>query len=163
MLDHLKTTYKRLVKGSDRSARQMQFSWRVTILFIAFCLFATPLQIHVEWYGGLATNRATWFSDVLKNGALFFYAFTLCVEAFFRLSRYPLSDRKDFRLFFLKMALWIPIIAFVFEYFISPDYRSGAHIGELAQLAQIITAVGALVLSTLTHQVTVTHELRTIR
>ena len=70
-------------KKTRRVARQRRFAIRVTITFLLFCAVAAPFQFHIDWYARWSSNSAAWLKEALKSGPLYFYAFILCIEAFF--------------------------------------------------------------------------------
>ena len=150
-------------KHNARRSRQIGFLWRVTITFLLFCLVAAPFQFHVEWYALWTGSDSEWLSKALQSGPLYFYAVTLCIEAYFRIEHYLSDVRKDIRIFMLKMALCLPLLAFVFEYFVSEHYRSSAPLDDWVRAVQLGTAFAAFLLSTITHYVVSSTEARGIR
>ncbi len=155
--------YSSEVKKFERKRRQRYFMVKVTIAFIIFCLIAAPLQFIFDWYSTWRDGEPTWLSGTLRTGLLFFYALTLCIEAFFRLERYPQHKEKDFRILILKLALFLPVLIFLFEYFVSSQYRSPENLSFSMQFLQVSAALSALLLSTIVHYIVTRQEMRSIR
>ncbi len=150
-------------KKIRRKERQKFFAFRVTVTFVVFCLVAAPLQFHIDWYSSLTNGTTDWLSSSLKSAPLYFYALVLCIEAFLRLEHYPNLLSKDRRVFALRLFLVVPIIAFIFQFFVSPFYSSQNALPIIEQWIQLLTGGVAFILSTLVHKEITKQELRRIR
>lgn len=90
--------------------------------------------------------------EVLRSGPIYFYALILCIEANLRLEHYPKLLFNERRVYFLRCVLWIPILVFLLQYFVSPYYHGTSQtLPPLEQTVQLMTGVLAFVLSTLVH------------
>ena len=150
-------------KKERRKQRQRVFSYRVTLTFVVFCLFAAPLQFHIDWYSGLTNGNPHWFSSALKSAPLYFYALILSIEAFLRLEHYPSLLKHDKRIILLRILLVLPIFVFIMEFFVTPYYRSSNSLPNFEQWAQVLTGLIAFFLSTLVHKEITRQEIRRIR
>jgi TRAP-type uncharacterized transport system fused permease subunit len=150
-------------KKQRRIQRQRMFKFRVTLTFVAFCLVAAPLQFHIDWYSGFSNGKADWLSASLKSAPLYFYALVLCIEAFLRLEHYPSLLKNDRRVILLRLFLLVPVLAFLFQYFVTPFYKNAQPLPEIELWIQMITGSIAFMLSTLVHKEIIKQEIRRIR
>lgn len=145
-----------------RAARQRRYWLRVGLTFLLFSLFAAPLEIHVDWYAKWASNQPDWVLQVLGRGPLYFFAFTLCMEAILRLENHPHLVSTDNRVWFLRLALLAPGVVFFFQYFVARHYANGPP-PVLERYVQVLTAAIAMFLAWIVHHIVTQQEARKIR
>lgn len=89
-------------------------------MFVAIVIvtFLCPIKFHMDWYTNWRSENNTWKGAVhfvLETGGLFFYALTLGFATLSEIKDNPKIRIKP-RIFWLKVACWLPLIIFVFEY-----------------------------------------------
>ena len=142
--------------------RQQIFLFKAFGLFVVFSLLIAPLEYHFEWYHSLAAMKySTWLGALinpLPSAVLYFYAIIIAFEALLFLAIYPEISSCSWKMKLVQILLWVPVVVFVLEYFVSPHYsRPGeaipTNIPIQAAALQCLTAVAALILSLIVHTV----------
>ena len=148
----------------DRKIRQRSFYFRVTANFVIFCLFIVPLQFHTQWYGQIFGNDKGWLSNILRSGPMYFYALTLCIEANLRLEHYRDLLFRDWRIYSLRLLIFLPPSVFFMQYFISPLYKNESiSLPTYEEVIQIGMGISAFIFSTIAHVLIVSLEKKRIR
>lgn len=121
------------------------FAWRL-FLFVLFALVAAPLEFNVKWFAtwsidGVAASDA--LRKTLSDGALFFYAVVMAVEALFRIEMHPERATRP-ALLVCKGCCYLVPIGFVA--YLVRGVRSPLTEGWMT--SQLYLAFGSLFLST---------------
>ena len=90
---------------------------------------------------------------------MYFYSTVLCLEGLLRLEHY-IDLKDDIRVFMLKKLLWVPVIIFFFEFFVTSFYSAPNAIPFFEVIIQLGCGAMSFILSLCVHFLVISHEAR---